>query len=188
MNEPMQLTTAPSPWRAYAGIGSRSITSEEAALLRGLAKRLAEVGYWLYSGNAVGADQAFEEGAGAKAVAFLPGEEYNPEVGREAIRCKEITSDALRTARELHPKGSKMSPRTWLLMARNVQIVDGIPGFPPVEFVLCCADPKPGGVAGGSAMAFQVAKRRGIPFINLREVGWKDRLRMVTGVDSAAQE
>jgi hypothetical protein len=185
MNESTQPTDPASRWRAYAGIGSRDITSEEAAILRGLGKRLADLGYWLYSGNAVGADQAFEEGAGAKAVAFLPGEEYNPEVGREAIRCKTITDDALRIARELHPKGSKLSPRTRLLMARNVQIVDGIPGYPPVEFVLCCADPRHDGVAGGSAMAYRVARRRGIPFINIREVGWNDRLRKIVGLDGA---
>jgi predicted Rossmann fold nucleotide-binding protein DprA/Smf involved in DNA uptake len=52
---------------AYAGIGSRQITSEEASILRGLGARLASLGFWLYSGNATGADQAFEEGADDRA-------------------------------------------------------------------------------------------------------------------------
>src|ERR1035437_975744 len=122
----MRANDLPARRRTYAGIGSRRIREDEAAILRGLAKRLAELDYWLYSGNAVGADQAFEEGAVARAILFLPWEGYNESIGRDAVKCTQITDQALRTASELHPKGSKLSPRSLLLMARNVQIIDGI--------------------------------------------------------------
>jgi hypothetical protein len=156
---------------AYAGIGSRQITSEEASILRGLGARLASLGFWLYSGNATGADQAFEEGADDRAVLFLPWDDYNPSIGANAVRCTQITEPAMRLAQQLHPKGKKLSSRSALLMARNVQIVDGIAGYPPVDFVLCCADPLDDGVAGGAMMAYRVAKLRGIPFINVRREG-----------------
>lgn len=173
------LRTSDRIQRAYAGIGSRQIRPEEVVILRDLGERLAGRGFWLYSGNATGADQAFEEGAGDRAVLFLPWPDYNPEIGLRAIRCTQITEKAMRLAAQLHPKGKRLSSRSALLMARNVQIVDGVPGYPPVAFVLCCADPLEDGVAGGAMMAYRLAKLRGIPFLNIRQEGWQAQLEVL---------
>ena len=166
----------PEDAHRYAGIGSRQITAAEAVAIRNLSKKLAARGFWLYSGNATGADQAFQEGAGSKAIAFLPHAGYNRGICPQTQRCQTITKEAIATARQLHPKGDSLSEHSLAMMARNVQIIEGIPGLPRVEFVLCCADPDGQGVAGGSAMGWKVARRHGIPFLNLRVPGWEARL------------
>lgn len=160
----------------YAGIGSRQITADEAGMIRDLARLLSSRGYWLHSGNALGADQAFQEGAGARSVAFLPWPDYNPGIFPDTIRHTGLSDVALKLARKLHPCGDKLSQYSLKFMARNVQIVDGTAEYPPVDFVLCCATPLEDGVQGGSAMAYRVARLRGIPFINLREPGWHHKL------------
>lgn len=165
----------------YAGVGSRQITPAEAGTIRELARGLAARGYWLHSGNAVGADQAFQEGAGLRSVAFLPWPDYNPDICPETTRYLSITGQAIALARDLHPQGDRLSERSLALMARNVQIIDGAEEHPPVSFVLCCADPRENGVQGGSAMAYRVAKLRGIPFYNLREPGWEAMLEAEVG-------
>lgn len=167
----------------YAGIGSRQISLVEAETIRGLARSLAVQGYWLHSGNAIGADQAFQEGAGKQSVAFLPWPEYNQGICPDSLRYCQFSEESVSIARKLHPKGATLSAHSFSMMARNVQMVDGVPGHPRVAFVLCCADPTEYGVKGGSAMAFRLAKLRGIPFINLRKPGWEAELRAVLGVE-----
>lgn len=160
--------------RIWAGIGSRNITTEEAASLRQLAAFLSTRGWWLHSGNADGADAAFQSGAGGRGTAFLPWPSHAPGnlCGMEA--CTEIAPEALDTARRLHPAGARLHGRSLLYMARNVQIVEGLRGTRPVAFVACCADPLPEGVAGGSQLAWSLARERGIPFLNLRTAeGWR---------------
>ena len=47
-------------WISYAGIGSRDITNTEAVRIKTVAKQMARQNFILYSGNADGADIAFQ--------------------------------------------------------------------------------------------------------------------------------
>jgi len=183
----MDMNNAPQNYRAYAGIGSRKISSAEAQTIRNLAKRLAEAGYWLHSGNALGADQAFEQGARYQAIAFMPWPKYNDDICRDALRCTQLNAAAREKAIALHPRGQYFDAPTLKLMTRNVQIIEGFAGIPRVDFIVACADPRlGGGVSSGSAMAYEVARRSGIPFVNLRAPGWERKFDDLMGAPSQA--
>ncbi len=58
--------------RFYAGIGARAPPPEVLSLMTRAAFALTKRGYVLRSGHAIGADNAFERGAGRAAQIFLP--------------------------------------------------------------------------------------------------------------------
>ena len=58
--------------RFYAGIGARATPPEILSLMTRAAFALTKRGYVLRSGHAIGADSAFERGAGRDAQIFLP--------------------------------------------------------------------------------------------------------------------
>lgn len=155
--------------RVYAGIGSRSLLPGEAERITTLAAKLARRGFWLHSGNAAGADAAFQAGAAGQGTAFLPWEGHEPANLQGMEPCHEITDHARETARRLHRDGVALTGRRLAFMARNVQIVEGLDKICPVQMLLCCAAPSgPDAVSGGSALAWNLARERGIPRFNLR--------------------
>ena len=58
--------------RTYTGIGARATPPEVLGLMTRAAFALMKRGYVLRSGHAIGADSAFERGAGSAAQIFLP--------------------------------------------------------------------------------------------------------------------
>lgn len=64
-------------------------------------------------------------------------------------------------------------------MARNYHQVRGIFGYPPVEFVICCATPKGDSCEGGTSQAVRIANHFNIPVINIRTENWRSKLKMV---------
>ena len=58
--------------RFYAGIGARATPPEILSLMTRAAFALTKRGYVLRSGHAIGADSAFERGAGEAAEIYLP--------------------------------------------------------------------------------------------------------------------
>ena len=58
--------------RFYAGIGARATPPPILSLMTRAAFALCKRGYVLRSGHAIGADSAFERGAGSAAQIFLP--------------------------------------------------------------------------------------------------------------------
>ena len=148
--------------RFYAGIGARATPPEILSLITRAAFALTKRGYVLRSGHAIGADSAFERGAGRAAQIFLPvtgwrgsASEFHP----DALGPK-LWGRARLIAAAHHPAFAGLSAFVQALHTRNVFQVLG-PGLDsPAEFVLCwTADGEASG-RGGYVAAIQAAKER----------------------------
>jgi len=174
---------------AFAGIGSREITSYEKILINKVSSLLCQYNYILYSGNADGADITFQEGSRGQCVVFLPWDRFNInkfdytnkwkcrqyfEVGHEEKGFKSVE--------DFHPNPKVLSVYAHALMTRNYFQVMGYDRYPKVDFVLCCAnEDKKGNVQGGTGQACRIAKSLNIPVINIRNPNWKELLKTTHG-------
>ena len=154
----------------YAGVGSRETPPNVMAKMTEIAAWLSKQGYTLRSGNAKGADTAFENGAGEQ---------------KEIFTSKDATDRTRTIAREIHPNPSALGKFAIDLMARNTNQVFGENLDSPVDFVLVWT---PDGAVstetrsmktGGTGQAIDMASRKGIPVINMANKGWGDELRNV---------
>ena len=158
-----------TPTMTYAGIGSRQTPKEILDQMTEVAKELESKGYTLntgktFGGKEEGADQAFSKGTTKKNL-FAPEEAGDRE---------------MKIAEEIHPnwealiaKGSG-GPK---LMARNTNQVFGENLNTPVDFVLFYAN-ETGGIRpeGGTGQAVEMARRKGIPTINMMDANWRQQL------------
>ena len=154
----------------YAGIGSRRTPLPVLEQMVQIAEQLAHEGWTLRSGGADGADSAFEEGcdiANGKKEIYLPWRGFN---GSDSPLYK-VSGMAFEIARSFHPAWEKLSRGGRLLMARNCYQVLGADLNSPADFIICWTGP-----GGGTTQALRIAKSRGIPAINMREMDWKERL------------
>src|ERR1044072_300664 len=150
----------------YTGVGSRQTPEYVLDLMEALAAKLRRDGYWLRSGHAPGADQAFERGAMGNAQIFLPWatfEAKTPPVG-------EIYDHPTQVAHDLtsgfHPNWMHLSSGAKSLMARNAHQVLGYSCNSRSNFLICWADPKN---LGGTGQAIRIANYYGVPVTNLFE-------------------
>ena len=156
-----------TPTMTYAGIGSRNTPQAELEAMTEAAKMLSEKGYTLRSGGAKGADTAFEKGTNKKEI-FKVGN--NP-----------LTTE-LKIAEEIHPRWEALkSTYVKKLMARNTNQVFGKNLDTPVDFVLFYAEEtnNPLRPKGGTGQAVEMARRKGIPTINMADTNWKNQLEKV---------
>lgn len=158
---------------AYAGIGSRNITDEEKFIIYNIAFQLKD-NFIVYSGNANGSDITFQKGSIGNCVIYLPYKKFNINAydawnnSVDSIVCGD-TKEGLKAAKEFHPAYDSLTYNTKPLMIRNFHQVNGIGFYPPVKFVICCADEDDNGnVIGGTGQAVRIAKSRNIPCINIR--------------------
>lgn len=187
------MSTVPDPHqvgrlRAYAGIGSRLISEEERQTMYYLGGELRRRGWTLYSGNAPGSDQAFQTGALlVDQTTRVPARIFLPRAGFEQSRWDyERFAEAhlvcgddpeCQASLALHPNQEALKvTATRRLLARNYRIIHGHAEWPRVRFVVCCADPVPGGVKGGTGQAVRVALAAGVPVVNIRVPGWQNIL------------
>jgi hypothetical protein len=168
--------------RSYAGIGSRKISNEEKDEISFIAGLLKEK-YVVYSGNAHGADVAFQRGSDGNCVVYLPWKGFNcdiysPNDMRECVVIDKKDTEAYETVKLYHPSKGNCSDITKKFMARNYRQIAGHGDeYPVVDFVVCCADDDGNaGVHGGTGQAIRIAKAMGIPFFNIRQKGWKRML------------
>ena len=164
-----------TPTMTYAGIGSRATPQAELEAMTEAAKMLSEKGYTLRSGGAKGADTAFEKGTNKKEI-FKVGN--NP-----------LTTE-LKIAEEIHPRwGALKSTYVKKLMARNTNQVFGKNLDAPVDFVLFYAEEtdNPLRPKGGTGQAVEMARRKGIPTINMADTNWKNQLEKVLEGQSTKQ-
>lgn len=154
--------------RKIAGIGSRKTPGNVLDQMESLARMMAERGWEVRSGHAEGADYAFEKGARASCVVFLPWPGFNaamPMLGRPVVVLPSAETDEI--VSRYHPNWRSLSPGGWNLMRRNGCQVLGENLDDPVDFVVCWT-PR-GKLAGGTAQAMRIALDRGIPIINMFE-------------------
>lgn len=136
----------------YAGIGSRSIPSEECYKLTQIATHLEKLGYTLRSGGAEGADKAFEYGV------RLP-------INKIILRSKHSTKKSEEIASKIHPVWHMCDEYARQLHGRNVQIILGQQLNEPVEFVIAWTSD--GTDRGGTRTGLVLAKQYEILCFNL---------------------
>ena len=155
----------------YAGIGSRQTPPEILKQMTQVAKELESIGYTLntgvtFGGKKEGADKAFDDGTSKKNL-------FSPE--NQGSRKKEQA-----IAKEIHPNPSALSPAALKLMARNTNQVFGDNLNTPVDFVLFYAEETANSLRpkGGTGQAVEMARRKGIPTINMSNPNWIDQLKV----------
>jgi hypothetical protein len=157
-----------TPTMTYAGIGSRQTPPEVLKQMTEVAKQLESKGYTLntgmtFGGKEEGADKAFSDGTTKKNL-------FSPE--NQGSRAKEQT-----VATEIHPNPGALSQGALKLMARNTNQVFGDNLNTPVDFVLFYAKETKGiRPEGGTGQAVEMARRKGIPAINLANANWREEL------------
>ena len=167
-----------TPTMTYAGIGSRETPTEVLEQMTEVAKTLASRGYTLntgvtFGGKEEGADAAFSRGAAKKNL-------FSPE--KQGNRTKEQV-----IAKEVHPNPKALSPAALKLMARNTNQVFGDNLDTPVDFVLFYAK-ETGGIRpqGGTGQAVEMARRKGIPTINMANANWREQLYNISPVSKTS--
>lgn len=158
----------------YAGIGSRETPPEAMRLMTETAEMLAENGWILRSGNAIGADKAFEVGSPVKQTeSYLPWEKGDVPHGiTETTRQHELLMRTTYKSPSGQPWNSRMSRSSTLLMTRNGCQMFGTDFTEPTDIVICWTPD--GHEIGGTRQALVLAKLNDIPVINLGEKRWQN--------------
>ena len=188
-DEPSITIVEPKPEKPkrkiYTGIGSRETPPEIILLMMNIGNQMAKVGWTLRSGNATGADQAFEAGhftskVPNKSEIYLPWKSFertwldNMTKGEENMTV--MVSDgpsraALEMAWQMFPERmSRARASVTLLIGRNMHQVLGPNLDAPSDLVVFWAPVDPsgvGGVGGGTGYAAALAKKHGIKTYNL---------------------
>ena len=164
---------------AYAGIGSRETPKDVLELMTKAATWLEGKGYKLqtgttFKGKEEGADKAFSDGTKNKQL-------FAPEMATEQTKA---------IAKEVHPAPQYLKGGGLQLMARNTFQVFGAKLDEPVDFVLFYAEETkdPMRPKGGTGQAVEMARRKGIPTINMANKDWRKELTEVIGKKSTEAE
>lgn len=171
-----------TPTMTYAGIGSRETPPEILEQMTKAAKYLEDQGYTLRSGAAEGADTAFEKGVTGKKQIFKGFDK----TGEKEIKIAHEIHPNLKGAMESSKKkaiaagkdGEKSAWAVQNLMARNTNQIFGAKLDTPVDFVLFYAkeSKNPLRPEGGTGQAVEMARRKGIPTINMADQNWRQQL------------
>lgn len=147
----------------FAGVGARATPEPVLALMREVGGLLSDQGWRLRTGEAVGADSAFREGAEA---AGRPGEIFTikprPDLAGSVFDLRPVH---LRMLNSVHPKPDRLSETGRKLMARNGSQVFGTDFTEPSDLVICWTVGGKGG--GGTGQAIRLAISVGIPVLDL---------------------
>jgi hypothetical protein len=165
----------------YAGIGSRKLRGSEQKLIQDIAKTLAKRDFVVYSGNADGADIAFQEGSNGKCVIMLPWKNFNsckydPNKSLNHFACG-FSTEGDESIRKFHPNPQALTNGVRAIMTRNWHQIVGYNQYPRVSFVIACADRDVyENIVGGTGQACRIAKDFRIPIFNIRDKNWKPAL------------
>lgn len=167
--------------KVYAGIGSRRTPENILGVMRQVSLALREDGWWLRSGHAEGADQAFEVGAGNAADIFLPWPSFNDDVPIEGTIFEGPTLSAQKLTSRHHPFWEPLPFAVKKLHARNAHQVLGWDLASPARFVVCWTPDGSldgtGPNTGGTGQALRIAAAHGIEVFNLKR---DDHLERIT--------
>lgn len=154
----------------YAGIGSRKTPSDILKFMEKIGIAMAKKGWDLRSGNALGADQAFQRGGNQlrpeQVHVFLPWQEYE----KAALHSKNKVyaapkHEAYTVAAQYHPRWKFCSPGERRLHARNSHIILGENLDSPVQQIICWTPE--GKLVGGTSQALRISQDYQIPIYNL---------------------
>ena len=191
-----EFNKLPSPPKAptmtYAGIGSRETPGYILTQMTEVAKELDSLGFVLQTGftfkdkktgiDEEGADKAFSDGSQNK-ILFGPSELRETVNGKVMTRNygKEILKISEAVMNEIHPAPERLSAGAKKLMSRNTNQVFGENLNRPVDFVIFYAPEtvNPLRPSGGTGQAVEMARRKGIPTINMDSPDWKKTLQEV---------
>lgn len=157
--------------KTYAGIGARDTPDNILKLFTYYAETMASRNHLLRTGCAVGADQAFIQGASKhsdQSEVYLPWKSY--ELDFQAKHPANYIynhnkNQLFELAQTFHPAWDKCSYGAKLLHARNVLIMLGSYLEEPVDFVICYT--KRGKPTGGTGQAIRIADFYSIPVYNV---------------------
>jgi hypothetical protein len=179
-----------TPTMTYAGIGSRETPQEVLDKMTEVARYLDGLGFTLNTGKKSdikeeGADKAFSNGTNKKNL-------FPPSMANDLTR---------KIADEIHPdlkgmydavynkwvekvgekKAKQYAQGAIDLQARNTYQVFGKNLDTPVDFVLFYAEEtnNPLRPKGGTGQAVEMARRKGIPTINMSLLNWREELKKV---------
>lgn len=154
--------------KRVACIGTREPATEMKQHLISIGGWLAWQGWTVASGNALGCDQLFAQGANktnpSKVVLYLPWRTYETNAIHrlnELHLADEAGPELIQLAEQAHPAWKQLSQGVRKLMIRNVQIVHGS------KFVVALPSKKLGG--GGTGHGIRVAGILGIPVYDLND-------------------
>jgi len=151
----------------YAGIGSRETPKEVLNQMREIAMELSSKGYSLNTGDAKGADTAFRS--------------VSPDNKTNIYTVNDATDTTRIIAKEIHPNPNALNEYSLNLMARNTNQIFGKNLDTPVDFVLFWAKETNNSLRpeGGTGQAVEMARRKGIPSINMLDPNWREKLDIV---------
>ncbi len=155
----------------YTGVGSRRTPDAVLDQMTEMAQWFAALGLTLRSGRALGADSAFEDGAGDDSHI------YTGWPDGQRVRLSRPSLNAYSMVRLIHPAWHKLSNGARALHARNCHQVLGDDLKTPSEFLVCwtpdgCEDESSRTRdTGGTATAIVLAYRNQIPVFNLQKPG-----------------
>ena len=152
-----------------AGIGSRKTPKAILEWMKLMGAEIVKNGFWLASGNASGADQAWATGANTvnprRVHICLPWDEFERDQIWDANRLTVYTELPRQTKRQisslikaLHPAGDRLSDVHLALLGRNALIVH------QASAVIGWMNPER---PGGTGMAYILARRWNIPVFNV---------------------
>lgn len=158
---------------AYAGIGSRRTPPDVLDTMTEVARKLAERSWILRSGNAEGADEAFEKGAPIPLLeSYLPWAKTSVPHGivhdsPEMAKLMQTTY----TTESGTPWSPSMKRSVTQLMTRNGNQIFGTDFSEPTDVVVCYTPY--GDPVGGTRQAIKLAGLAGIPVLNLGVKQWE---------------
>lgn len=175
--------------KIYTGIGSREVPENIFEIMSIEAYALARKGYTLRSGGAKGSDSAFQWGHECfyrdenlpihNQEIYIPWVNFKMEsyldTGSNIIP-NHLVTKCFDIASEIHPHWDRCSFGAKKLHARNVCQVLGDDLNTPTQFVLFYAKEVNGVVQGGTATAVNLARKLGIPTINMFFNNWSGKM------------
>ena len=170
------------------GIGSRETPQEFLELFEELGEEARLHEWWIRSGHADGADYAFEKGARARCIVYLPWEGFNRQRPMLGIpRTQPLRDEVLKIVYQHEAYAKKLKDAIKLIKSRNVYQVLGEDLNSPADVVVCWTEE--GMPVGGTGLAIKIAMDYKIPIVNVGDYDTKKNFNnimqeIVAGVTS----